>query len=156
MAFSLVSSVTTTSGSGGGETGYINTTGADLLVLSVSWYTGGSGTSLTISDSKGNTWTPLTVRNTATTAQRPYYAKSPTVGTTHSAFVTAPSGGIYPVVTFSAYSGADLSAPFVVENGATATGGVSLATGSVTPTVNGSLLVSGWAGMNGTSNPTVG
>jgi hypothetical protein len=46
-------------------------------------------------------------------------------------------------------------APFDVQNGATATAGSSLATGSVTPSAAGALILSGWAGMNGTSAPAV-
>jgi hypothetical protein len=152
VAFSLVASAVGASGANGSITSAVDTTGADLLILSVSWYAGGT-TTLSVSDSKFNTWIPLTLRNTATTAHRLYYAKNPTVGTGHTA--SALATGIYAFVALHAYAGADLTAPFDVEAGATATGGSSLATGSVTPAVAGALVFSGWAGMNNTSAPTV-
>jgi hypothetical protein len=152
MAITLVASRVDTPGANGGATSAINTTGANLLVLSVSWYAAGT-TTLNVSDSKGNTWIPLTLRNTATTAHRFYYAKNATVGTGHT--VTVSATGIYPVLAFHAFSGVDPTAPFDVENGITATAGSSLATGSATPAVAGSLVVSGWAGMNGTNTPNV-
>jgi len=155
MAISLVATASGTSVFGNAvSTTAIDTTGATLLVISVSWYSG-TTTALTISDSRGNTYTPLTLRNAGNAAHRFYYCANPTsVGSSHGA--TASATGIYAVVTLSAYAGTAPTASFDVENGATATSGTSLATGSVTPAANGALIVSGWAGMNNTSNPTVG
>jgi hypothetical protein len=50
MAITLVAAVSATPGANGGATGAIDTTGATLLVLSVSAFTGAL---LTISDSRG-------------------------------------------------------------------------------------------------------
>ena len=43
--------------------GRLTTTGADLLVAAVGYYDAGltGGITMDVSDSKGNTWTPLTV-----------------------------------------------------------------------------------------------
>lgn len=147
-----VATTSSTPGSGGGSTSAIDTTGANLLLISVSFYSG-STTVLTVSDSKGNIWIPLTLRNAGNAAHRYYYALDPAVGTSHT--VTVSGSAVYPVLTFAAYASADPLAPFEVENGATATSGTSLATGSVTPAVNESLIVSGWAGMNAATNPNV-
>jgi hypothetical protein len=141
MAITLVASTVATPGVAGGTSAAIDTTGANLLILSVSFYAGGTTTLSSVFDAKANTWLPLTLRNTATTGHRFYYAKNAIVGSGHTVHVSA-GVGIYPVIAFHAYAGADPTAPFDVENGATATGGSSLATG--------------WAGMNATSNPTVG
>jgi hypothetical protein len=152
MAITHVATYNDAPGPNGGTTAGFTTTGVNLLVLTVSWYAGGT-TALTVSDSKGNTWIPLTLRNTATIAHRFYYVVNPTVGIGHS--VTVSATGIYPVVAWHTFAGAEPVAPFAMENGATATAGSSLAAGSVTPAANGALIVSGWAGMNGTASPTI-
>jgi hypothetical protein len=135
-----------------GGTVNLNTTGATLLVLSVSWYPGAT-TTVSVFDYQGNTWTPLTLHATATTAHRMWYAAGPltvAASATVSATTALPS---YVVFSVQAFAGTALGTPFEAENGATATAGIVLATGAVTPAANGALIVSGWAGMNGTSNP---
>lgn len=144
----LVSSSSFT-GPGGATSPAINTTGASLLFVSLSWYPGFDPAPV-VTDSKSNTWTALTLRNGIQAAHRFYYVISPTVGASHTVAVSGTN--IYCSGTFAAFGGV---ATFYVENGATATSGTSLATGSVTPAVNGSLIVSGWTGFNATSNPTV-
>src|SRR4030095_15898606 len=120
-----------------------DTPGANLLVVSVSHYV--IGASITgVSDNKGNTYTALTLRNNGTIGHRFYYAKNAAVGSGHTVTVTG-SGGPVPLFVVQAFSGAETTAPFDVENGAT-TGGARLATGSVTPTQNNSIIVSGWTG----------
>ena len=154
MAIALVASIALAHPTGG-TTGPITTTGANLLVVSVAWYVGTSA-DVAVSDAHSNTWTALTKQATAQSAQRLFYAKNAVVGSGHTVTVTNFAfGSPLSVTTFFAFSGADTTAPFDVENGATANFGTSLATGSVTPAANGSLIVSGWTGMNGTSNPTV-
>src|SRR5262252_10214264 len=147
MAIALVASIQSTTAQNGGTSGAIDTTGANLLVLSLGYY----GTP-TVSDSKGNTWVPLTAHVGASgtgIGHRIYYAKNAVVGTGHTITVTGTN--TWPVIAFYAFSGADTAAPFVAENGAqSASTGLSgsLATGSVTPLANGSVVVSGYAGGN--------
>lgn len=125
----------------------IDTTGADLLVAVTNHYIGGGG-SLTLSDSKGNTWTPLTLRSVGSGRSRMYYAKNAIVGTGHT--FTATGTGSFPVVAVQAFSGSDLTSPFDVENGVSDTS-IFLTSGqpgSVTPSLNNELIIAGQANLN--------
>lgn len=153
MAFTLVASVTATPGASGGSTAAIDTTGATLLVISCACYDPGGSPPVT--DNKGNTWFPLTKRALGVTAVQQFYAKNPTVGSGH-VFTFGPYSNAYIFVSVLAYSGADTTAPFDVENGATTAAAAPLTTGSITPSVNGALIVSAWSGMLGATGPTVG
>jgi hypothetical protein len=127
--------------SGGGAavtTGSIDTTGATLLVVAIgTYYTSAP----VVSDSKSNTWTALTDRAGTNIHTRLYYCKSPTVGTGHT-FTGTNGYNSIAVYAFSGTDGSDAES----ENGATTASALSLSTGSVTPTVNGSLLVSSVSG----------
>jgi hypothetical protein len=139
MAYSLVAH-TKQSGIGTFTTPAIDTTGAKLLIVFVAWY---QVYSLVLSDSKGNTWTPLT-KQTKTDVAGLFFYCTPTpdkVGSGHTFTLTGPSR--YATMNVLAFSDA-LSSPFDAENGSTATG-TSLATGSVSPSVNGELIVAGLA-----------
>jgi hypothetical protein len=117
----------------------INTTGASLLVVAISQYNGVSIGS--VSDSRSNTWTPLTGK---TANSEPYsqlfYCASPLVGAGHT-FTLDNGGGIFGVIGVQAWTGG--VGTFDVQNGAiNGTPGLSLQPGSVTPTVGSSLIVS--------------
>lgn len=129
----------------------VNTTGATLLVVSVSYYAGG-GASPSVSDNKGNTWVGLTARVQTQTGVRLFYTAATSVGTGHDITITGSS--IFASVTLLVIAGTG-AAPFEAENGAGTAAAGPLATGSVTPAASGALIVSGWAGMNATSNPVV-
>jgi hypothetical protein len=118
-------------------TGAIDTTGANLLVVSVSQYNGtGAGT---LSDSKSNTWTPLTAKVGPSEAyNRLFYCASPVVGSGHT--FTSNSTGLFGAIAVQAWSGANAS-PFDVQNGATAGSGLTIQPGSVTPSQNNSLII---------------
>ncbi|MFM2357274.1 MAG: hypothetical protein RJA61_11 [Candidatus Parcubacteria bacterium] len=136
-AFNLIAN--TGAGSSGGNnvtTGAIDTTGANLIVVVVSWY---SGAANTLSDSKGNTWTALTAYAAGNTQQRIYYAYNPTVGSGHTFTATNSS---YPSIAVSAWSGAATS-PYDVENGSSGSGITSKQPGSVTPSENNELIITG-------------
>lgn len=118
-------------------TGALDTSGSSLIVIAVAWYTVGSGT---LTDSKSNTWTGLTIQtNAAFNASQLYYCMSPTVGSGHT-FQFVQAGG-FPCIFVSAWSGTATSSVFDVQNGATGTDVV--ATGSVTPSTANQLLVTG-------------
>ena len=119
-----------------GTSGAIDTTGANLLVLSISE---DSASSATISDSKSNTWTALATSTSTNVKSTIYYVASPTVGSGH----TFTSTGLVQasLAIASAWSGAN-STPFDQENGQVSNvGGTSLQTGSVTPSENDELLI---------------
>ena len=96
MAINLVAS-TTLAGTNGGTSSAVDTTGANLLVLSAAYFS-----TITVSDSKGNTWVPLTVRGSGPIHQL-FFVASPVVGTGHTFTVTGT--GIYVGVVVHAYNG---------------------------------------------------
>lgn len=132
--------VSTAAGSVGGApvtTGAIDTTGANLIVVSVSFY---NTTAPALTDSKGNTWTALTARTTATNpGVRLFYCYNPTVGSGHT--FTATQAVSFPTIGVSAFSGVAAS-PFDQESGASTSGaGTTYQPGSITPSENNCLLV---------------
>ncbi len=137
----LVSSRTQSLGLTGGTTTAIDTTGANLIVVSLSYYHTGNTGDITITDSKGNTWTLLTKYANATTANRLYYCKNANVGSGHT--FTTPLLSAYYGISIMAFSMANITTPFDVENGANSLSASSLATGSITPSQANSLIVAG-------------
>lgn len=115
----------------------IDTTGADFIVVSISHYTP-SGAA-TLSDSKGNTWTPLTDRAQAAVSAQIFYCENPVVGSGHT-FQYSGGGNYYPSIFVSAWSGSKASSAFDAENGATAASG-PLSTGSITPAEDNELII---------------
>lgn len=131
VSAAITSGVSVTSGA-------VNTSTANLLVFGLSYYT---GQGCTVSDSKSNTWTGLTISATAAQQRaRIWYSINPTVGTGHT--FTGDGGSVtsYQSLFIQAFSLADISAPFDQENGAEATA-TTLQTGSVTPTSNNQIIV---------------
>lgn len=147
MPFTLVSSLKAKSTDSNGFTsGSIDTTGASLLVLALAYI---QGAQPTISDNYSNTWTGLTAQENAGAggAVRLFYVANPFTGAGHTFTTTGAVG--YPAIFVNAYNGARTSAPFDQQNGAQTSSAVTLATGSVTPTTNGQLVITG-VGTNGT------
>jgi len=119
------------------STGF-DSTGATLGIGVVSIFSGSSGSFTSFTDSKSNTWNALTLRTTGAAWIRLYWSLLTSVGASHT--VTANGSSIFGSVWFGAYSGSDLSSPFDVQNG-NLSGGTSISTNSVTPSMNGSLLI---------------
>ncbi len=143
MAFSLVTSIQQAGGIASNTTTGIDTTGADLIVVFVNYYSNYFG-SFSLSDSNGNTWTSLTGTDPAGQAGcRFYYCLSPTVGSGHT-FTQA--GFAYHSMAVMAFSGANTAGAVDQQNGASTAGASSLATGSVTPTEDNELVIYGCAG----------
>lgn len=131
-------------------TGGIDTTGANLIVISTVSYTPAAAP--TISDSKGNTWTGLTSTYTSVLSRcRLYYCVNPTVGSGH----TFTSAATAPALCVYAYSGGKATSPFDAENGAGVSPGTTVAPGTVTPSEDNELVVCGF-GAAGTTTPTIG
>lgn len=153
-AFNLIVNTNATEPVSGGTivTSAIDTSGANLLIVAVTQV--GANVIGTLTDSKGNTWTlqssPLTAQTTGGYI-RIYYCPSPTVGSGHT-FTYANGGQLFGVVAVQAWSGANAT-PFDVQNGSgSAIGVTSLATGSVTPNNNNSLIVATINASNSTSS----
>jgi hypothetical protein len=118
----------------------INTTGADLLVVSIHFYQG-SGADPTPSDSKGNTWSARTKYDSSNRHVRIYYSQGGSVGSGHTFTLAQTAPSQYLVIAVTAWSGSAAS-PYDVESGANTGSGASLATGSVTPTQANELVIS--------------
>lgn len=143
----LISNISATGTDSTVTSGAIDTTGADLIVIGIA--VDGSATP-TISDSKSNTWTPLTA-STLTVKTILYYCSNPTVGSGHTFSNTGAFN--FCSLCVSAFSGVKTSNPFDQENGATATGVTTVQTGSVTPTEDNELIVT-HLGFNAAGLPT--
>ncbi len=98
-----------------------------------------------LTDSQSNTWTKLTTRTNggAFNECALYYCANPTKSATHTFTYTLSSGA--PSLSVLAFSGVATSSPFDVENGAIFTATTSVATGSITPSVNNEVVVTGLA-----------
>lgn len=114
-----------------------NTTGATLIVCAASYFKSAVITAFT--DSKSNTYTALTpqVSTTFNQAIKIYYVMNPTVGSSHTLTVT----GGYVSLACAAFSGMVTASPFDVENKAENTSSNTIQPGSITPSVNGSLII---------------
>lgn len=137
MPFSNLSAASAGSSDGNSvTTSGVNTAGVDLIVLAVASYQAVADP--TISDSKGNTWTPRTSYASDVSKLKIYYAVNPTVGSGHT--FTASQSGSYPSIIVLGFSGSHAT-PFDQENGNTSASASSLATGSVTPTEDNELII---------------
>lgn len=133
----------------------IDTTGANLLVLCLHRYQGASEN--TISDSKGNTWTGLTLSTRSDAKCRIFYCANPTVGSSHT-FSASSVSNTSPAITVSAWSGAHASAPYAsIENqGNAAAASSTLQPGSVTASAAPALLITTITSATyGPTNPTI-
>jgi hypothetical protein len=144
----MISFLSSTKRCGGDTTPAIDTTGATLLVaLGLQW----DITTITITDSKGNTWHNLNIKGSGPILYSGYgriaYAydhggSALSVGTNHS-FKVNTNG--YQSLVVAAFSGTLPSGdPFDTQNGdSNLSPSYSLASGSVTPSTTGDLIISG-------------
>lgn len=127
-----------------------DTTGASTLIIACSWYSATTAT-IVASDSKGNTWSALakaTSSGAVSSAQLFYVNSStPTVGSAHT--FTCSGTGTFTSIGYQAWSGGAV-AP-AESNNIGIDGGNAQQPGSLTPTRNGSLLVTALATFNGTT-----
>lgn len=134
---------------GGTASSALNTTGADLIVIAVSYY--GMVTAPTtgaIGDSRSESWTALTNYQAASAGMRLFYAQNATGGSGHT-FTVSLTGG-YPGFCVAAFSGTHTSSVFDAQNGSNVaiTGGSQLDTGSVTPAANNELVIAGYSSIS--------
>jgi hypothetical protein len=131
----------------------INTTGASLIVVVVGTYDGWAPTAMV--DSASNTWTALTSYVGGGQAIRIYYKLSPTTSSTHTFTPTVPQT-YYCTFTVMAFSGVASYQSTAGENGfAGGPTGDTIQPGSVTPSVNGALIVSGVSCYGVGASPTI-
>lgn len=127
-------------------TSALNTTGANLIVVVAAY-----DSAATLSDSLGNTWNGLTAYSHGSdNYTKIWYCYAPTVGSAQT-FTLSISYGYLAVAAFSGAT----TTPFDIENGAYTTGGVSLQTGSITPSIDNELIISGLCFGGNSSAPSV-
>lgn len=115
-------------------TSAIDTTGATLLLATVSNF---AGTSPAISDSKGNTWVALPIQTLPVNRSNTlFYVVNPTVGTGHT--FSCPS--TFSSMGIAAFSGVATVSPFSSSTGSQGAGAAQ-ATGSIS-TTSGDLVIS--------------
>lgn len=124
----------------------VNTTGSTLFVVGATYDTTAVPT---ISDSASNTWNALTPTNTSSAGAVLNWCANPTTSSSHT--FTASGAGTFPALFMLAFSGTTTATPFDVENGST-TATTTLQPGSITPAVNGEVLVT-FFGFNGAGVP---
>lgn len=150
MAFSAIISTSEVFGVAGGTTTGINTTGANLIIIALTYQ---QLAGINISDSKGNIWLQLTTYEGvgAQSGVVFYYCYNPIVGSGHTFSTTSHFSGINVL----AVSGAAIS-PFERQNG---TFNISSTTsqqpGPITPSSTDELVVTAITNYNGLSAPLI-
>jgi hypothetical protein len=146
MAIALVTHQSFAGGASGGTTASgVDTTGANLILVVVGAYQGsGSGALQSVTDNKSNTYTRRTFLKTSVTGYQIelWECLNPTVGSGHT-FTQNTSNG-FNSFCVGAFSGVATSSAF----GASVTAEIASGTstqqaGSLTPSANGALFISG-------------
>lgn len=141
MAIALLTSTSGGTGINPVTSAAINTTGASLLIVTLSNFYFDPATA-TIADSKGNTWFHGISRGVGGSEGHSviWYAWNPIVGAGHTVTITLTSNISF---TFSCYSGARTSTnPLDQQNGSqSAVGLSSMQAGSITPSGPGALIL---------------
>lgn len=141
MAWSVVGSAKGEGGINGATTSAIDTTGANLVVISVAGDV--SVNSLAVSDNKSNTFTSIVLSGSVDGYGKAqlFYCLNPTVGTGHT-FTVGPSSTASGI-TVLAFSGAASSALDQYATNYSTSAATTGTTGSITPSENGEMLVFG-------------
>lgn len=117
----------------------INTTGCNFLVASVGYFS-----TIALTDSKGNSWTPLTAftNGGGNNSVRIFYVANPVVGTGHTFTLTGASS--FGAIAVQGFSGVN-TVPFDQQNGATQSISANTQPGSVSPTQDNELIVTAYS-----------
>lgn len=113
-----------------------STIGSNLIVVAV----GTETTTVSISDTAGNTYTLVRTDTTTSDYLMTYYCYNPVVTAANKITINSLSG--YPAVCAAAFSGVATS-PLDQQNGFGTTGVTAIQPGSITPSANNYLLISG-------------
>lgn len=146
MAVTLIGSGVSASSSDGGNsvtTGSYDTTGANFIVAIVS--ADSAATDYTVTDNKSNGNATQAVREPVAGLSAIWFWANPTVGSGHTFSVNKVTNKPFPAIDVYAFSG--MATASVLDgtqvNSAFNAGTTSLATGSVTPSANGYLVIAG-------------
>lgn len=138
MAIAVLHHLSTAGNSSAATTSAVDTTGANLIVVAIGSYVPNGAAAIT--DSKSNTWTALTARASTNARVRLYYTVPSSVGSGHT--FTSTATGAFPFCSVVVMSGAHAS-PFDQESGGNAASGTSSQPGSITPSENNCVLITG-------------
>lgn len=132
----------------------IDTTGSTLLILFSSVYSGAANVSVT--DSKSNTWTGLT-QITGSRLSRLWYAHTATVGSGHTFTITSDSGNMFNASFCVMALNGNLigSDPFDVQSTNSNSASLTIAPGSITPSQNSEIVVTGYGSDANNTAPSV-
>lgn len=151
MAIQYISGTSAGSTTGANvTTSAIDTTNANLIVISLAYYSNGV---INISDNKGNTYTARTVYSGTIPKHVLYYCLNPTVGSGHTFTVTSSSS--LPTISVMAFSGIKATGAYHSENGFGGSSTISQQTGSVTPPEDNCLIITGVNAYGNTSASTI-
>lgn len=150
MAYTFIGNVSANAGgSGNATTGALDTTGANLIVIGLGYWVG--ATSPSVSDSKGNAWTPLTAEagGGGGAVIRLFYCLNPTVGAGHTFSSTGTN--LYAGINVLAFSGGLA----YDQEGAGGNGASPIQPGSITPTNDNELILTALTYNAITVSPTI-
>lgn|SRR5262245_49038592 len=133
----------------------INTTGASLLIVYLIHYNATTPT-MTLSDSKGNTWVPTwtAIHPTSTfITMSGFYVAGGTVGTGHS--FTASGISTVSAMTVAAYQGTRIAGVRGTPAGPAYTSASSLSPGTLIPGIDGALMTTAIGRAGDTSGDSI-
>lgn len=140
MAFSLLANTLAQSTNGNGITSSaINTTGVNLIIVSVIDYS--VNPAITLSDNQGNTWTELSIYTGSSARSKIYYCYNPTTNSNHT--FTATGNASYVSFSVLAFSGAAVNPLDKSSGNGTSSSVTSLSTNPVTPAEDNELIFTG-------------
>ena len=119
-----------------------NHTSGNLLVVMIK-YEGGAGTTVTVSDTAGNIYTPLTRRDAAANDMhvQMFYAENVTGHASNVVTFTLTAARQFKRGVVHQYSGMATSGAFDQENWGSGSSGTAISTGNITTTQNDEVLV---------------
>lgn len=152
MAFTHINSINAAGHADTVTSGNIDTTGAKIICISVSWYS--AGVAPTITDSASNTWIQLTPQVGAINIvlSAIYYCINPSTSSTHNFTTTASAS--FSSISVSAFN-CTATPIFDVENSSNVFSTNTSVSCSITPTYNNSLIFTSCVTWQGTSPITV-
>lgn len=137
----------------------VDTTGSKLFIAAVINYSAGASSQLdasNITDTGGNTWTPLTIYSSGGDPRiRLYYVINPTTNASHTFRFDPSVFNNYPSIYVLCFS-ADGTVTYDSENGAgLLTNVTSAAAGSIIPAADNELLITFVGLTTASTNPTI-
>ena len=137
-------------GANGGTTSGIDTSTADTIFIIVAYQTSGT---ISLSDSKSNTWTLIRTENNGFDIKNALYRSDTpaTVGSGHT-FTATLSGGVV-AVAITAFAGGATSSIDDQNEGNGTIFSSTIAPGSITPTADNTIVITGATASDDTTDP---